>query len=198
MLDEDTFKHNLLREFNCLNYDWIDGDTEDQNSKTADIVNHSFRVAIEIKDDHITLPVSLPTKGYPSGTSYDARKLNKRFTDDMKDANRKFREYEGYKTGLLFRTHLPFAVLVKHSVEGLYTFHRTSTNNPSPMMEYWFISEGLSYLGRNNVRKALEIGCFLVLNDDGYHYFENKYACQNRILTRREVENLTGFTLRPI
>lgn len=193
MLSEKKLKENLINGLNKINQDWIDGDTENSFQKTADIVNHLLKVAIEIKDDTKSQPPQKVGSSY-SG-SYDAKKLNKRFFNYIKNANKKFREYQQYKTSLLIRTNLPMTAMVRNSIEGIHTFERFSTGKKIVPLnaKNFIISQRLTYSGRKDKHNRSEVGCFLVFNIDGYSYFPNEFATNIRKMDKAGIEFLFGF-----
>lgn len=197
MLTEKDFKEGLICRLNKVQKGWVDGDTESDSVKTADIVNHSLEIAIEIKDD--TQSVPLRFYGNYAEENYDGKKLNRQFYSDIRNANQKFRTYNGYKTALLFRTNLPFAVLVRTPVEGLDTFERATTTEERaipPDTENRIIAPRLTYAGRKGKHNRKEIGCCLVLNEDGYSYFPNEFATNGRKMDKAGIESLFGFSFR--
>lgn len=193
MLSEGKLKQDLINNLNKINRGWIDGDTESDSQKTTDIVNHSLKIAIELKDDTKSQP---PTKiGSSYSGSYDAKKLNKRFFNHIKGADKKFREYQQYKTALLIRTNLPMATMVRSVVEGIHTFERQLTGQKvvPPDAGNWIISSRLTYSGRRGKHNRSEVGCFLVFNDGEYSYFTNEFATNDRKVDKSKIESLFGL-----
>ena len=194
VLSEKKLKQKLISGLNKINQGWIDGDIESNSQKTADIVNHSLRIAIEIKDDTKSQPPTI-IGSYHSG-SYDVKELNKRFFNHIKDANKKFREYTKYKTALLIRTNLPMVVMVREAVGGIRTFkrHKAGQKVVPANAENYIISSGLTYSGRRGKHNRKEIGCFLVLNKCVYSYFTNEFAVRDRKMDKSKIESFFGFT----
>ena len=71
---------------------WIDGDTEDENLKTADLVNHSLKIAIELKIEE-------------SRDYWFPRFSSNRVIPYLKSANNKFKNYPNYKTILFIESN---------------------------------------------------------------------------------------------
>lgn len=195
MLSEKDFKRRLIGDLNKVNLGWVDGDATSWGQKTADVINPSLMIAIEIKDDTESPPAQ--KIGKSSHGSYSATKLNRRFFSHIKNANKKFREYQQYKTVLLFRTALPLATMVRAAVEGIHTFEaslKNQKNFPSNKRD-WIISSRLSYSGRRGIHNRKEVGCFLIFNEDGYSYFPNEFATKDRVLTKSNLEKVLGLSI---
>ncbi len=148
MISEDQFKENLIIKLKSCHSDWVDGDVDGR----VDVVNHSLKVAIEIKDE--------PERGPDM-----EKKTNRQYGDHLRSAYRKFIEYPGYKTALLIRG-APATIpgIVKYNIEGIVVYGPHNV-----------------FLGRKNkyspyIKK--EIGCFLVFADN-FYYFPN-IVCRNR------------------
>lgn len=181
VIPEKTFKENLIYDLNLINAGWIDGDEESHRKKTTDIVNHSLKIAIEIKDDtkyKIELPI---TPGVITGQGYDLTKMNQRFSDHVRSANNKFREYPEYKTILLFRTEFIITDVIRYAIEGLHSYSKPADH--------------LVYIGRKgkySKHNKEEIGCFLIVNQEGFGYFSNELAKENRSLDKEKIERIFG------
>lgn len=180
MVDEKIFKKNFLEILNNSNPGWIDGDKEPHNTQKADIINHQLKIAIEIKDDskyRIT-----PNEE----NTIDLNLMNQRYSDHVKSANNKFRNYPEYKTMVLFRIeYIPIAV--KNAIEGLVQIG----------------SFGTRRIGKYSKFAKEEVGGFLLINnllvDGNYrHYFANYLAKPERILNRKDLEILTGWGIEEI
>ena len=186
MLQESEFKEGLIKRLNSKQPGWIDGDQEIRDGKTADIVNHIRKVAIEVKDDtRYKLHISNRPRGMSVG-GHDLGKMNERYSDHVRSANRKFKQYAGYKTILLFRTEFPIFDVIRYSVEGLYT--------------YSLGVGGLVYSGRRGKYSKFnrkEIGCFLLVAHDA-GYFPNVLADSIRVLSKKEVEEIFGWDLEEV
>ncbi len=100
LVPEKDFIHTTINRLNSYSLGWINGD-EEEDYKTigsVDIVNHRLKVAVEIKDDSF---VNLP----PSGVAYNTNlsPVSKRYQRDIKNANKKFRNYPDYQSIVLIR-----------------------------------------------------------------------------------------------
>lgn len=100
LLPENDFVVSTIETLNTIASGWINGDEEDGYTKigSVDIVNHSLKIAIEVKDDSF---VVLP----PPGVAYNTNlgPVSKRYQRDIKSANKKFRNYPDYQTVVLIR-----------------------------------------------------------------------------------------------
>ena len=181
VISEKTFKENLIYDLNLINAGWIDGDKESNRKKTVDIVNHSLKIAIEIKDD-TKYKIELPTTfGVMIGQGYDLTKMNQRFGDHIRSANNKFKEYPGYKTILLFRTEFIITDVIRYAIEGLHSYSKQA--------------DRLVYIGRKgkySKHNKEKIGCFIVVNQEGFGYFSNDLAEENRFLDKGKIERIFG------
>ena len=121
MISEEIYKKNLIQSLKSINRDWIDGDKELDRKKTVDVVNHTLKIAIEIKDDTKYKTEMPKTSGVMVTQSEDLTKMNQRFSDHIRSANNKFKEYTGYKTILLFRTEFLITDIIRYSIEGLHS-----------------------------------------------------------------------------
>ena len=99
MLGENGFKKRLIKKLNIINPGWIDGDKEQTSGKKSDVVNHSSKIAIEIKDD-TKYKIKIPKDKRIGVWGEDLGLMNKRFTNHLRSANNKFKEYKkgGYFT----------------------------------------------------------------------------------------------------
>ena len=108
MTPQDQFKEKLIIKLKRHHPDWKDGDVGGR----VDVVNHSLKVAIEIKDE-------------PGGGPDMEKKTNLQYGDHLRSAYRKFIKYPGYKTALLIRgVSSTIPELVRYNVEGLDTYGR--------------------------------------------------------------------------
>ena len=182
-LSEEQFKDELLNKLSLNNQNWIDGD-KDKTRKTADLVNHSLKIAIEIKDDTISKALPEPEEGNSVGATYNLSEINKRIYADIRDANKKFREYPKYETVLLLRSKLPIPQIVKNSIGGQHTFVKSNNRQ----------DQDLSYIGRRDKIYRKEVGCFLILcGENEFFYIANSYSVRERIISQRELEQKFGF-----
>lgn len=187
MISEEQFKENLIYNLNRIRLGWIDGDKQNHNNKTADIVNHRAKIAIEIKDD-TKYKTELPTvPGVIIGQGCDLTKMNQRYSDHVKSANNKFKQYPSYKTILIFRTEFIITDIIRYAIEGLHS--------------YQISGNGLVYIGRRGKYSHFsknEIGCFLIINGSDFGYFPNQLAKENRIISKDEAETIFGHKFNDI
>ncbi len=177
-VEESIFKNNFIKTLNKINPGWIDGDEESGSNKKADIVNHQLKIAIEIKDDNTKLPEGVAI--------ISAKHGNETISDKVKSANDKFKEYPDYRTICLFRTEFMAAAL-KYHIEGLD--------------QYAKVDEKLSYIGKVGKYSKFaknEVGGYLIVRDDKIFYFTNFLAKPERILKKKDVENLTGWNIADV
>jgi hypothetical protein len=187
MIEEKEFKKELINRLNTINPGWIDGDRDNTQNKKVDIVNHSLKIAIEIKDD-TRYKIEIPTSGVMVSGGEDLDKMNKRFTDHLRSANNKFKEYSDYKTILLIRTEFQIVDIIRYSIDGLHQYGINSQ------------SKSLVYKGRKSkysefIRK--EIGCYLIVNRD-FYFVPNKFARNNRIFNKKELEEILGLGVKDV
>ena len=167
MTPQDQFKEKLIIKLKRHHPDWKDGDVGGR----VDVVNHSLKVAIEIKDE-------------PGGGPDMEKKTNRQYGDHLRSAYRKFIEYPGYKTALLIRGALAtIPGIVKYNIEGIVVYGSHNV-----------------FLGRKNkyspyIKK--EIGCFLVFADN-FYYFPNTYAETVRIIKKEGIEDIFGFKFQDV
>lgn len=183
MIPEKIYKQNLIQSLNSIGVGWIDGDKE-INKKNADMVNHALKIAIEIKDDTI-YKLETPPPGIMINQGYDLKKMNQRFADHIRSANNKFKEYPNYKTIFLLRTEFPIMRVVRYVIEGLDSYVKNSDGH--------LVYAGK--VGKYSKYNKQEIGCFLVIENDGY-YFPNVFARPNRTLTKEEVRKIFGYAFK--
>ncbi|RJR30809.1 hypothetical protein C4569_04010 [Candidatus Parcubacteria bacterium] len=88
---EKTRKAYWLKHLTSQNSNWIDGDREVKNLKTADLVNHKLQIAIELKIGE--------SKDY-----FLTRFSSNRVVPWLESADEKFINYKGYKTILLIES----------------------------------------------------------------------------------------------
>jgi len=187
MISESEFKKRLLKKLNAINHGWINGDTESIVGKKADVVNHSLKTVIEIKDD-TKYKIEISPLGMMTSGKEDLTKMNERFSDDIKSSNKKFSSYPGYKTALLIRTSFPILDVIRYAIEGPKVLH---INNET--LQATHVSRQRKY--SDYVFK--HIGCFLIFNNKGY-YFSNSHAEPQCILKRDRVEKIFGINFEEV
>jgi len=190
MLSEEIYKKNLIKKMNEINPGWIDGDVESNSEKTADLVNHNLKIAIEIKDDEKYRHEFPPLTGEMITGSLDLLAKNKQFKDDAQDANRKFRNYPEYKSILLIRTELiniPSSV-IRYIFEGMRRFVITKPR----LTEIGRLNKYLSH------SSTKEIGGYLLSDEKEYYYFKNPNSYKNRTIIKNEVEKIIGQKIKDL
>jgi len=186
MIPEKKFKENLINSLNKINPGWIDGDKERKSGRKVDIINHQLKIAIEIKDDTCWQLAMTPAE---EKNEEKLEKINKRLMDHAVKANRKFSEYQNYKTILLFRTKYPSLILFCYTLEGPLLFRKLKDSK-------YFAGRKRKY--RNPEFCLRNIGSIVIYSDpEGivpeWGYFPNKFGENNRILKKREIEKLFGY-----
>lgn len=187
IISENEFKKLLLDKLNSINGGWIDGDQENTPGSKADIINNSLKIAIEIKDDS-KYEIKIPTPGVIVSGYYDLKKMNERFNDDIKSANKKFSFYPCYKTTLLIRTNFSVVDIIRYSIEGPKVLHiNLSTNKVT----------GVSRLKKYSDFVFKNIGQYLIFTRKAY-YFPNKLAEQSRVLEKAKIEKMSGLKFEDV
>jgi hypothetical protein len=186
MINETVYKRNLLSKLNEINLGWVDGDKESGNEKKADIVNHTLKIAIEIKDDTKYKTVFPEKEGVMYTASHDLTKMNQRYADDIRSANSKFKNYPSYKTILILRTEFFVVDIIKYVILGLHTFSK--------------VNDELVYSGRKGKYSSYvrnNIGCFLIVNHK-LSFLPNRFAMQDRALNKEELEQMLSLEIEDI
>ena len=186
MIPEEIYKETLIQALKSIDNDWVDGDKELGRKKTVDIVNHTLKIAIEVKDDTKYKTIVPPRSGVMVTQSVDLTKMNQRFGDHVRSANNKFKEYQGYKTILLFRTEFLTTDVIRYAVEGLHSYSK-----PKDCLVY------IGRRGKYSKHNRQTIGCFVVINQEA-HYFPNVFAEENRLLNKKEVEKIFGQSFKDV
>jgi len=166
---EPRFKSELLKLLKNLNPDWIDGDAEPQskNRKTADIVNHTLKIALELKMEDASERLESLPNNQPGVFTRDLSPLGDvplRYGRYIQSCEEKFANYSNYRTLLLVRTKVLPLFFMKDSV-----------------IEMCNMSQ--------------EIGMLLLLNADecSVRCFTNEFAKENRKLSAQELEDIFGL-----
>jgi len=168
---EPEFKTELLLLLNNFNPHWIDGDAEPhlQNRKKADIVNHTLKIALELKMEDASERLEPLPNNQPGVFIRDLSPLGdvtKRYGRYTQSCKEKFVNYPDYRTLLLVRTSVQPLFFIKDSI-----------------VETCNISQ--------------EIGMLLLLNADerSVKCFSNKYANENRKVSVQELKDITGLDI---
>lgn len=179
---EAEYKKKLINKLNRIKPGWTDGDKDNNSNKTADLVNSSLKIAIEIKDDTKYKYEEPPLSGETIVKTLKLDDKSKQFKGDARDTNKKFRNYQNYKTILLFRTQLakePRGV-IGYIFSGLQRFIRIGNRHAE-------IGRWNKYLSESS---TTEIGGYLFFSGDDYCYFKNPNANKIRCLEKDEVEKI--------
>lgn len=179
MISEEKYKKELIDKLNNVNSGWINGDKDLERNKKADIMNHSLKIAIEIKDD---TNYSIPEP--PLFVKIDFKKMNECFSDHIKSANFKFEEYHGYKTVFLLRSEC-IPEIVKYAIQGLDTY-----TEPSKQLEY------IGRTGKYSEYIRRKISCFLLFINRDYYYFPNINLKDWDTMEQIEAEDILGTTIK--
>jgi len=188
MISEEEFKNRLIKTLNQINDGWIDGDNEKRMGKKVDIVNHNLKIAIEIKDDTKNKTV-VPPSGQIITQSTNLTLMNKQLSDDIKSANKKFQNYDNYKTILLIRTDFDFSDIIRYAIEGPKVLH--INKNTSQVINLTRQRKYSDYVFKN-------IGCFLIFSKSGVGYFLNKLSDASRQIEKLELEKIFQMEFKEI
>jgi len=191
MIKESEYKKKLIKKLNCVHSSWEDGDRDMSmaNIKTADIVNHRLKIAIEVKDDKKNKMMQTPLSGEVVTNETDLVEMNKQVRDKVKSAHKKFEQYPGYKTVLILRSEITIPYLIKIALEGLDTFSRNK--NTKELVYKGKTGKYSQYVGNN-------IGCFLIMADD-YYYLSNKKAKKDRVsILKKEINEIFNLKFKDL
>ena len=188
---EGLYKKYLIKKLNKINIGWVDGDKNNNKTKTTDLINKTLNIAIEIKDD------TTYKHKFPSATERGARlnnidisKKSEQLKSHARDANKKFRNYPNFKTILLIRTEL---VNIPFDIIG-YIFNG--------MLRFTKIDGKLVKIGKKNeflsFTSTKEIGSYLLFGNNSYYYIENPNANPCRIVSRYNLEKHLSETIENI
>lgn len=104
MISEQEFKNwmieNLAKE--TQSSEWIDGDMLGVESKTPDLINFYLNIAIEIKDDRLFVHPKVTKSGV--FWTNNLTKIQSQVKSDIRDANKKFRNFTDQISILLLRS----------------------------------------------------------------------------------------------
>lgn len=180
MIDEATYKRNLIESLNKVQIGWIDGDQEATVGKKADIVNHQMKIAIEIKDDTVHKTIR-PIPERPLivvTTSLD--RMSTILLDHIRDAYSQFKNFPGYKTILLIRSDHDIVESIRYCIDGLHTYTQTQYLGKIP-------TKYTSYIKSN-------IGCFVLYNYEGKLFYVLNDLCKHvaNKVTKEFAEEIFG------
>lgn len=170
---ESDFKSNIVSLLKGAHIDWIDGDNEqgsrNEITRTADIVNHTLKIAIELKMEDASERLELLPSCIRGASVRSLAPLGNtanRYSKYIKNSEKKFRNYPDYKTILLVRTKV------------------------APL---FFITNWVD----EKCHLSVEIGALLLLNADERNTkcLLNKYADQNRALSVQDLKDIFGLDI---
>ena len=103
-ISEEAYTKELLNQLNSICPGWSLGDKENsyKSVQSADLVNHSENLAIEVKDD-FSEEAPEPTPGVIYSRTRSSETLSDRYKPDIEDAHDKFKNYDSYETAVIIR-----------------------------------------------------------------------------------------------
>ncbi len=104
-IGEIEYIQNLLKNLIKVNNGWLMGDKEEdyKNIKSADLVNHTEKLVIEVKDDFSESPPELNLSNPLFIRTRNLETLSNRYKSDISDAHNKFKNYQGYESAVIIR-----------------------------------------------------------------------------------------------
>jgi len=193
MINEQIFKQKLIDRFNKNVAGWIDGDFDLPNKKTPDILNHSMKVAIEIKDD-TKYKFDIPENGKIVCKTTNLSEKNRQFKNDLKEANKKFLNYPNYKSVLILRTEVVnfTGSIAEFIINGPTTYKK---NNGKLLC----VGHPSTFWG-NHDQSTKEVGVILFVGKNEYFYRQNinPNINNNRIIKKIELENIFGHNIEDL
>lgn len=192
VISESQFKKQFLEKLNTINPGWQDGDQEDglEKTKTVDVVNHTLKIAIEVKDDY----KFFLAQGVQDENESGSNSSNRQYKKDIKEANDKFINYPCYKTVALIRTRRG-DFFIDNLVEGpimLYVQVGHVGSNPTVVGQ----SRPSSFFLPHD-KSIKEVGVILFWGDKKILYIKNKNQNVNkqRFIEKETLEKIMGFKL---
>jgi hypothetical protein len=188
MISEPEFKKNLIGALNSNGGEWVDGDEENNKTKTVDVVSHGLKIAIEIKDD-TTYKVVHPEPGRTVIQTNDLNRKSNQWKDDARDANAKFKNYQDYKTILIIRTEMidrPPTVL--YIMRGLLRYKKGVSG-----LVPW--SNKNTHLSGSSTK---EIGAYVFCGETGFFYYKNPIGDTARIIELKELAIMMGWDIKDL
>jgi hypothetical protein len=187
MNSESEYKQYLIDLLNNRILGWIDGDTESNDLKTVDIVNHTLKIAIEIKDDKIYKALVVGPEQRFAEQVNNLEQKSSQFKKDARDANQKFRNYASYKTVLILRTEIVARPqTIEYIMGGLYRFVKIGgelvrTYNKDPHL---------------STSSTTEIGAYIFTDTNHYYFYENPNRNVDRIITLDELNTIIHLDIK--
>lgn len=129
-ISEKDFLEYFIGKLNSLAFsgEWILGDSEEsmKDKKSADIVNHELGVVIEVKDD-FSEKLIVPTESFEIvGNHKDLSLLSRRYKADIRDSNKKFRNYPVKYESITLIRYFAMSNNLEYLKSGLQRYTRTS------------------------------------------------------------------------
>lgn len=192
-MDEQTFKEKLINSLNQNIDGWIDGDNEQPNQKTADIVNHIIKIVIEIKDD-TKYRFDISEDGRIHGRTTNLCEKNRQIKNDLKDANKKFLNYHNYKSILLLRSEV--VNFAGHIAEFIISGPTTYIKDNGKLL---CKSHPSTFWG-NHDQSTKEVGAILFMGRYGYYFRQNTNPNVNkkRLIEKSELEKIFGCKINDL
>jgi len=183
-LDEKKFKENFINRLNDINPGWRDGDKDNFTGKKADIVNDKLKIVIEIKDD-TKYKMIIPSTSEIIGNLTKLNNKNRQFKDDIKNANEKFLNYDGYKSIVLLRTEMSNrnGDVIEYTISGPKIISGGGVYRPS------------TFFGEHD-ESTKEVGVILFWGSRiFYRENTNPNVVKNRIIRKQELERIMGVNM---
>jgi len=166
---------------------WEVGDKKGHHAKTADIINHSRKIAVELKRE--------------KGGSLDNQNgnlitLSNRLESRIEDANEKFKQYPGYQTILIIELETD-VISAQVVMSGLSQIHFKNGNRIGQS-----IKNKKLYCGMKQIYR--DIGAIVLWPSSGniFHgvqfYFNNPSAKTDRKILIDEAEKIICGKLKPL
>lgn len=169
-----------ISKLNVNNHGWVNGDLESRTERTADMVNHSIKYAVELKRE--------------KGESVDNKDgnlvtISNRIESYFTDTNKKFINYPKYKTILIIE--------LKSTDSG--AFSAMGGIGQLHFAEGQLVASSIK--NKKLFSKTENIGCIIfwpaqggsMLN--GKRYFDNPFSKPEHKVTKSEAENIIGNSL---
>jgi len=190
LLDEKEFKERFITKLNNINSGWRDGDLDNFVGKKSDIVNDQLKIVFEIKDD-IKYKMVIPTKSFEIvEDSVNLGGKNRQFKYDLKDANKKFLNYPGYKSIVILRTEMSGISkdVIEYTINGpkvIYIGKNGKSVGVGSPSTFW----------GNHDNSTREVGVILFLGCDNKIFYRentNPNINRDRIIKKQELEKIIG------
>lgn len=174
-MDNEKIRKKYWLEY-LINQDknWIDGDSEDKNLKTADFVNHNLQIVIELKIEE-------------SRDYFLTRFSSNRVVPWLKDADKKFINYPDYKTILFIESDCTVGEFQTAEAKEIYQWKNGTA---------FIKNKRRANKSFNNVG-TIVLWPYLKNIDDNYGYgWEYNEADAKRKIRHQEMKSLLGIDIR--